>query len=71
MKTLKIILSVLTLFFMGWAVIEQTKDHPKIWVQIIGIALFFYSMMRLIQKTPSNFTPKEEDKLQKEDENVE
>jgi hypothetical protein len=56
---------------MGWAVIEQTKDHPKIWVQIIGIALFFYSMMRLMQKTPSNFTPKEEDKLQKEDENVE
>ncbi len=54
MKKVKILLSIVTLFFMGWALMEQYEEHPKIWVQVIGVGLFFYSMMRLMQKTPSN-----------------
>lgn len=69
MKIIKIIFIALTLFFMGWAAVEQTKDHPNIWIQITGVALFFYAMMRLMQKTPSNFAPKDEDKQQNEDDN--
>lgn len=48
---------------MGWALMEQTKVHPNIWVQVVGVALFFYAMMRLMQKTPSNFAPKQEEEL--------
>lgn len=52
---------------MGWALMEQTKTEPNIWVQVIGVALFFYAMMRLMAKTPSNFTPKQEDVESKEE----
>ncbi|KZE83610.1 hypothetical protein HX071_07305 [Myroides marinus] len=54
MKIAKIILNIVTLFFMGWALVESSKDEPNIWVQIIGVALFFYGMAMLMQKTPSN-----------------
>jgi len=39
---------------MGWALVESSKDEPNIWVQVIGVALFFYGMAMLMQKTPSN-----------------
>ncbi|WP_286435518.1 MULTISPECIES: hypothetical protein [Myroides] len=39
---------------MGWALMESSKDQPKIWVQVVGVALFFFSMAKLMQKTPSN-----------------
>ncbi|MDM1086550.1 hypothetical protein HX049_15730 [Myroides odoratimimus] len=54
MKIAKIILTIATLLFMGWALMESSKDQPKIWVQVVGVALFFFSMARLMQKTPSN-----------------
>ncbi|MFM9402270.1 hypothetical protein ACKLNQ_10030 [Myroides odoratimimus] len=54
MKVAKIVLTIVTLFFMGWALMESSKDQPKIWVQVVGVALFFFSMARLMQKTPSN-----------------
>ncbi|MCA4806851.1 hypothetical protein IF084_10545 [Myroides odoratimimus] len=54
MKIAKIILTIATLFFMGWTLMESSKDQPKIWVQVVGVALFFFSMARLMQKTPSN-----------------
>lgn len=69
MKKLKKILPVLTFVFMVWAVMEQTKAQPNIWIQVVGVALFFYTMMRLMQKTPSNFASKENEELtQKETE---
>ncbi len=47
-------------YFLGaglmiWALIEQTKDQPDIIVQIAAVLVFFYVMMRLMNKTPSNF----------------
>lgn len=46
----KTIWIVITLAFIVWAFIEQTKETPRIWVQVIGVLLFFYAMMRLSQK---------------------
>lgn len=69
MKKLKNILPILTFIFMVWAVMEQTKAQPNIWIQVVGVALFFYTMMRLMQKTPSNFASKGNEELtQKETE---
>lgn len=53
-KIAKIALTLVTLFFMGWALVENTKDVPNIWVQIVAVALFFFMMAKLMQKTPSN-----------------
>ncbi|MBW3519718.1 hypothetical protein [Flavobacterium sp. NKUCC04_CG] len=53
MKTIYIIV---TLIFIAWAFLEQTKTHPNIWIQIVGVVLFFYGMMRLMSKVPSNTT---------------
>lgn len=46
----KTIWIVVTLAFIAWAFVEQTKETPKVWVQVIGVLLFFYAMMRLSQK---------------------
>ena len=46
---------------MGWAFYEQTKPNPNVIVQVIGVAVFFYGMMKLMSKTPSNNQEKEED----------
>ena len=32
---------------------EQSKLHSNIWIQIVGIVIFFYGMSRLSAKTPS------------------
>ena len=39
---------------MGWALVESSKDEPNIWIQVVGVALFFFAMAKLMQKTPSN-----------------
>lgn len=39
---------------------EQTKVKPNIWLQIIGVVLFFYGMARLSAKTPSKNQENEE-----------
>ncbi len=57
-KIQKIILSLIVVGFMIWALMEQASNQPRLWVQVIGVALFFLAMARLMQKTPSN-TPKE------------
>lgn len=54
MKIAKIALTLVTLFFMGWALVESSSEKPNIWIQVIGVALFFFAMARLMQKTPSN-----------------
>lgn len=56
----KVIWIVVTVFFVGWAFVEQTKTTPNVWVQIVGVILFFYSMMRLMQKVPSNTVLKQQ-----------
>lgn len=54
MKIQKIVLPLLVVGFMIWALMEQASEQPKLWVQVIGVALFFLAMARLMQKTPSN-----------------
>lgn len=46
----KTIWIVITLTFIVWAFIEQANEVPRVWVQVIGVLLFFYAMMRLSQK---------------------
>ncbi|HLW62722.1 MAG TPA: hypothetical protein VKY33_04905 [Flavobacterium sp.] len=59
-------------YFLGfglmiWALIEQTKDQPNIFIQMAAVLVFFYIMMRLMNKTPSNF---KEDSNSEEDEPI-
>lgn len=39
---------------------EQSKETPSIWIQIAGIIVFFYGMMKLSAKTPSKNKENEE-----------
>ncbi|MGG5576178.1 hypothetical protein ACPDHL_02400 [Myroides sp. C15-4] len=75
MKLQKIVLPLLVVAFMIWALMEQASEQPKLWVQVIGVALFFLAMARLMQKTPSN-APKQPlvvrtDRQPKQEEDVE
>ncbi len=75
MKIQKIVLPLLVVAFMIWALMEQASEQPKLWVQVIGVALFFLAMARLMQKTPSN-APKQPlvvrtDRQPKQEEDVE
>ncbi|MGG5506428.1 MULTISPECIES: hypothetical protein [unclassified Myroides] len=56
-KIQKNIGSLVVVGFMIWALMEQASNQPRLWVQVIGVALFFLAMARLMQKTPSN-TPR-------------
>ncbi|HLV45749.1 MAG TPA: hypothetical protein VKY32_01785 [Flavobacterium sp.] len=38
---------------MAWAVWEQTRPEPNLYVQIAGVAVFFFAMYRLSQRIPS------------------
>jgi len=44
----------------GWALYEQTQPNPNIWVQIIAVVIFFYGMMRLMEKVPGKNQEEEE-----------
>lgn len=37
----------------GFLIWDQTKLKPNIWIQSLGILLFFYGMSQLSSKTPS------------------
>lgn len=65
MKYKSLIYGLVVIGLMIWALMEQASEHPRIWVQVIGVAVFFYAMARLMQKTPSN-TPREINKIQEE-----
>lgn len=60
-KTMKTIYIILIFIAMGWAFYEQTKPNPNVILQVVGVAIFFYGMMKLMSKTPSNNQDKEED----------
>lgn len=58
MKTIFIIV----MFGMGgWGLYEQTQPHPNIWIQVIAVVIFFYGMMRLMAKVPSENQEREEE----------
>lgn len=46
---------------MGWAFYEQTQTSPNVFIQVIGVLVFFFGMMKLMAKVPSN-SKEEEDK---------
>ncbi|UUC45403.1 hypothetical protein [Flavobacterium cerinum] len=57
MKTIYIVL----FFGMGaWALYEQTQPNPNIWVQIVAVVIFFYGMMKLMEKVPGKNQEEEE-----------
>lgn len=58
---MKYALGILAVGLMIWALIEQTYAHPNIWVQISAVIVFFYVMMRLMDKTPGKFDKEQED----------
>lgn len=39
---------------MIWALIDQTTAKPSLILQVVGVVVFFYGMMRLMSKTPDN-----------------
>lgn len=57
-KIKQFVLPLLVVGFMIWALMEQASNQPRLWVQVIGVALFFLAMARLMQKTPSNIPKK-------------
>lgn len=56
----KVIWIAVTLIFLIWAFVEQTKAEPNVWIQVIGVLLFFYAMMRLSQKVNQSEVKKSE-----------
>lgn len=51
---MKFLIYIAVFGLMFWALIEQTKDQPNIFFQIVAVAVFFFLMMYLMNKTPSN-----------------
>ncbi len=44
----------------GILIWEQGKEKPNVWIQVVGVILFFYGMSRLSAKTPSKNNENEE-----------
>lgn len=44
-----------------FAISEQSKDHPNVYITIVAAVIFMFSMMRLSAKVPSKNQDKEED----------
>ncbi len=38
---------------MVWAVIEQSKPQPNLYIQVAGVVGFFFAMYQLSQRTSS------------------
>ena len=51
---MKFLIYIVVFGLMFWALVEQTKDQPNIYIQIIAVAVFFFLMMYLMNKTSSN-----------------
>ncbi len=51
---MKFLIYIVVFGLMFWALVEQTQDQPNIYIQIIAVAVFFFLMMYLMNKTPSN-----------------
>lgn len=51
---MKYLVYLLGFGLMLWALIEQTKEQPSIYLQIVAVVVFFLLMMRLMGKIPSN-----------------
>ncbi|MBA5791799.1 hypothetical protein H1R17_11290 [Flavobacterium sp. xlx-214] len=57
---MKILVYIVSFALMFWALLEQTKEKPNLIIQIIAVAVFFFLMMRLMDKTPGKFDKNEQ-----------
>ncbi len=48
-----IIFPIVIIAVIGILIWEQTKEVPNIWIQVVGIIIFFYGMSKLSAKVPS------------------
>lgn len=55
---MKIFIYIVAFALMIWALMEQTKTQPNLYVQITAVVVFFFLIMNLMNKTPSNFDKK-------------
>lgn len=44
---------------MLWTLVEQTREHPNLYIQIVAVIVFFFTMMRLMNQIPGNDSKKE------------
>ena len=51
---MKFLIYIAVFGLMFWALVEQTKSQPNIYIQIVSVLVFFFLMMYLMNKTPSN-----------------
>jgi NADH:ubiquinone oxidoreductase subunit H len=53
------------LFISGFfAIYEQSKAHPNVYVTVVAIVIFFFAMMKLSARTPSKHQENEDDNVQ-------
>jgi len=50
---MKYILGIIATILMIWSMLEKNNPSYKVYVQGVAVALFFYLMMQLMNKTPS------------------
>lgn len=50
---MKYVLGILASILMIWSLLDKENNEYKVYVQVVAVALFFYIMMRLMNKTPS------------------
>lgn len=65
---MKTILWLLAFALMIWAVIEQTRPEPNLYVQIAGVVAFFFAMYQLSQRTPGEKEKQNVDKNENDEE---
>lgn len=63
---MKILLYLGAFGLMIYALMEQTKEHPNIYIQIIAVAVFFVLMRNLMDKTPGKFDSNHKDQNHEE-----
>lgn len=72
MKTMKYILGIIGTSIIIWSLLDKQESEYKIYIQVLGVILFFYVMMQLMDKTPSkNESSNDKDNLEKKDKNEE
>lgn len=52
-KALKYILAIVATSLMIWSLLDKENQDYKVYVQVVAVALFFFVMMRLMDKMPS------------------
>lgn len=66
---MKYILGIVATCLMIWSLLDKENQEYKVYVQVVAVALFFFVMMRLMDKMPSkNEESNEDDNFKERDE---